>query len=362
MILSCPECPKTYDVPPAALPPGGREVECSTCGCVWFERGAMARAAAVGAAGADVAYAGDFAYAEVIEAEFQAVGGTEPRPLPQTAPIGADPQPSPARAQQTALAVAYVPAVRPASDEAEAMRLLAAAATRRLRALRDAGLTALGFALGTTLHAAAKLRGRDAPRHPQTPGDAAARATRARMQARAANAMTPARALGWTAWTGTAASLAFVLTAKADAVREAFPPAANLYAMVATPPAPPGLRVRAELETYAVSSQGPAVMVAGVVVNAGAAEAVPQLTMTVATPQGPSAQAVALPAVALPPGGERPFAVRALVPEGATGVSLAVAPGDVVRDGFALQTQGPGWAEGHAGPPQLGRASAPAPR
>ena len=362
MILSCPACPKTYDVPSAALPPGGREVECSACGAVWFERGLMARAAAAGAAGADVAPVWD----DVIEAEFQTVGTTEPRPAPTPAALDAEPAPSPAREQQTALTVAYDAGPNDAEAEAaaarEAARLLSLAAKARIKRGRDALLTAAGSALGTVLDLAERLRQKPTTPPPATPGDLAARATRARMQARAANALTPARALGWGVWGAAVCSVVLALTAGSERLRAAFPPAQSFYDLAVPPAAPPGLRVEGELKTYAVSSQGPALVLAGTVTNEGAADAVPNVTLWVRTPDGEAGQPVALPPVALPPGGERPFAVRALVPDGATAIRLTVAPGAASRDGLALQAQGDGWSAGHAGPPQLGGARDAGPR
>ena len=370
MILSCPECPKTYDVPSSALPPGGREVECSSCGAVWFERGMMAQAVNAGAAAADLAMP---VWDEVIDAEFKAVGATEPRPAPEPAADDAAPAPSPARDQQTALTVAYgvsaaqsTPRHDPSGEEAakEAARLAALAVSDVLRRLRDSALAMAGFALGTAHHVLARLRGRPAPERPATPGDAAANATRARMRAKAVNALTPARMVGWVAWTVVAGLIVFAVALKGDVVQRVFPPSAKLYSLMGPPPAADGLTVTGGLDAYAVSSQGPAVMVSGVVANRGRADAVPLVTMTIETPDGPVSQAVSLPQVPLPPGGERPFAVRALVPPGASGVSVDVAAGKTSRKGFALQERG-GWAtggNGHAGPPQLGGAPGTAPR
>ena len=358
MILSCPSCPKTYDVPAAALPPGGREVACSACGAVWFERGAMARAAAAGAAGADVVFPGG----DVIEAEFQPVGVTEPRPAPVPAEPDALPAPSPAKAQQTALTIAYEPVADDEEVAREAVRILAEAGQAKLRRARDRVIGAAGALLGTALSAWSRRRDQAAPK-PATPGEAAARATRARMQARAVNAMTPGRALGWAVWAMASATVLFVLVAKPAQVQAVFPPSQKLYGAFAEPTAAPGLRVGGTLRTYAVSSQGPAVMVAGVVSNDGAAALVPVVTMTVEGPDGATSQPVALPAVALPPGGERPFAVRALVPEGVSAVRLSVVAGTPVRDGLTLQAQGDAWGgAGHAGPPRLGGAPHSPPR
>ena len=52
MILTCPVCATRYEVAPAALPEGGRAVECSNCGHGWFWRpdGPTNRAAVPGGA------------------------------------------------------------------------------------------------------------------------------------------------------------------------------------------------------------------------------------------------------------------------------------------------------------------------
>ena len=36
--LSCPTCDAVYEVPLGAIPEGGRDVQCSNCGTVWFQR------------------------------------------------------------------------------------------------------------------------------------------------------------------------------------------------------------------------------------------------------------------------------------------------------------------------------------
>lgn len=39
MRLICPNCGAQYEVPPEAVPPAGRDVQCSACQHVWFEKG-----------------------------------------------------------------------------------------------------------------------------------------------------------------------------------------------------------------------------------------------------------------------------------------------------------------------------------
>ena len=36
--LSCPTCDAVYEVPRSAIPVGGRDVQCSNCGTVWFQK------------------------------------------------------------------------------------------------------------------------------------------------------------------------------------------------------------------------------------------------------------------------------------------------------------------------------------
>ena len=42
--LSCPTCDAVYEVPAAAIPASGRDVQCSNCGTVWFQRSGQAPA------------------------------------------------------------------------------------------------------------------------------------------------------------------------------------------------------------------------------------------------------------------------------------------------------------------------------
>ena len=44
MRLSCPTCDAVYEVPSGAIPEAGRDVQCSNCGTVWFQRSGEAPA------------------------------------------------------------------------------------------------------------------------------------------------------------------------------------------------------------------------------------------------------------------------------------------------------------------------------
>lgn len=41
MRLICPGCAAQYEVQPSAIPPDGRDVQCSNCGYAWFQRGPL---------------------------------------------------------------------------------------------------------------------------------------------------------------------------------------------------------------------------------------------------------------------------------------------------------------------------------
>ena len=381
MMLFCPECEKSYRVPSAAVPPAGREVRCSACGATWFERGRIAEAVAAGAAGADVtAYYGVAeARGSAEELEDRALRGpviegrivessresSDAPPEPPSDPSGeaegttnlpavrvatpADaPTESPALAQLHALSIRFEQppatwAAKPRGGEVPRH------ASRRIGTARFDAL--VGYVregarrLARAASAAARRRGparRAGPTY--NGGEVAARRTRRALRARAANRLTPLRALGWVSWaSGAVAAGAVALAPHRVAERL---PALSFLAPAA--PTRPVLTVEARLDRYVRSSQGPALLLSGVIRNEGP-EVVPQLSLYV----GAEAQAVPLPPVAVPPGGERPFRVRVLLPMAPREVTLGVAAaeGPSPTEGFRMQTRGGAWGSGYAGPP-----------
>ncbi|WP_031552478.1 zinc-ribbon domain-containing protein [Parvularcula oceani] len=347
MLISCPECETDYRVPASAIPPGGREVRCSACEATWFERGEMAQVVAAAASGADVT-----------PPRRPGGGGTSQRArrAPEALPAKRSstrsvapgeilpPALSPARVQQQALVTVFTEEAR---FTEEAGRAVAEAVPSRMPAPSRIGSAAARLRDGL-MAALGTWRAEEAP---ASPGDAAARDTRRRLQVHAANRMTPLRLLGWTAWIASLAGLVFLLVARQDLVRSVFPPAASIYERIAPSAPPPGLRVEARLERFGLSSEGPVAELRGLVRNAGASAAVPSLALAVTTAEGEEVQTLPLPRVSLPPAGERPFTVRALVPEGAQGLRLQVSPaqGGVERMPVPVAAT----PAGHAGPPRL---------
>lgn len=104
MRIGCPNCDALYEVDDNAIPPGGRDVQCSNCGHGWFQRHPEAEAEAA--------------------AEAEVFGSPLPAP-PPIAPPPIDPPPAPepsppAEAEPEPLA-ASEPAAEAPSGETEAV-------------------------------------------------------------------------------------------------------------------------------------------------------------------------------------------------------------------------------------------------
>ncbi len=185
-------------------------------------------------------------------------------------------------------------------------------------------------------------------RAPRTGADAAA-AFRHRARVQAVNRLTPVRAAGWALWAGTLAAVAIGLGTFRPQIEEMWPRASFAYAAVlGVPAAQPGLRVVDVESRYALSTHGPVLELRGRVVNDAQEQKLPALWFVADGPNGAlTKEPVHLTDVPLPRGGERPFIIRAQIPEGANRAELrlASAVGTGAGQSFVLQRTGSGWGE-----------------
>lgn len=113
-------------------------------------------------------------------------------------------------------------------------------------------------------------------------------------------------------------------------------------------PTPAAAEIRPTLDfsqvssRYVQSSQGPAVELSGIVRNVGEEGVEPEVTLQLAGSRVAIEEALRLGPVALPPGAERPFTVRILLPEGTKSVSL-LPPKGAEGAPRSLLAVSPGW-------------------
>ncbi len=112
MRLTCPSCAAQYEVSPEAIPPQGRDVQCSACGHTWFEH--------PGEAAARTAHPDPSETAPRVEndpeeaddlAEIEAAPAPPPPSPPPPAPPPQAPRPSEAPAAVPPMAATAAPAV-----------------------------------------------------------------------------------------------------------------------------------------------------------------------------------------------------------------------------------------------------------
>jgi hypothetical protein len=104
----------------------------------------------------------------------------------------------------------------------------------------------------------------------------------------------------------------------------------------------PGLDFSGVTSRYVQSSEGPAVELSGVVRNIGEEMVEPEVTIQLAGSRVAVEQQLRLGTASLPPGAERPFTVRALLPEGTRTVRL-LSPKEPSMAPMEMPLVSPGW-------------------
>ncbi|MEM9233160.1 MAG: hypothetical protein AAGA69_02850, partial [Pseudomonadota bacterium] len=189
---------------------------------------------------------------------------------------------------------------------------------------------------------------RQAPdQEPLNEGTTAALKFRERIRARERNRLTPMRCVGWSAWVLAAVSLVVVLGDR-DLMERTWPKSADAYAiLLGAPEIPATLQLENVTTRYALSLEGPVLEIRGTVVNVGEAPVLPLLELSVDGQPVVAQEAVAISEVSVPVRGERPFVVRAMVPEGSSRADIRLSAGEQTvptgPGGFTLQRQGSGW-------------------
>ncbi|MEM9421403.1 MAG: zinc-ribbon domain-containing protein [Pseudomonadota bacterium] len=426
MLISCPACPKVYQVAASAIPLGGREVRCASCKTVWHEPGLDAELVeprGVPSSTSDIldeasllddlptpsapfsprlgggGDAGDSLISGPSDPVFDAVYADELRTdsllddmsgSPSACkeidnvdePDGGESLPSLSHRAQTtssclpiapnmavtvkmstvskheAAAALYLDAPNQTpedwapEDRAQGEVELAPASAALLPALREvrralwspmAHLWA-GLSERVAQFAAPPAAGA----HAVSPGAAAAADFRAKVRARAKNRLTPFRALGWCLWAACVGGVLIGSVTQRTWVKEHWPRSANVYALFDRSSADT-VEITRLRTRYAQSTVGPILEMRGVIINQGSTSIVPHLTLTTRLhgDAPPRVEPVLVSQVPLPSKGERPFVIRALVPEGTQTAHLAYAPytNKMQRQRFVLQQNGSGWGQ-----------------
>ncbi|ADM09384.1 hypothetical protein PB2503_06592 [Parvularcula bermudensis HTCC2503] len=395
MMISCPACPKVYRIPAAAIPDSGREVRCSGCGTVWIERGIVADLIdmidleealrpygayqQVEAPAEDLALAvEDFAADDDAFTVSGPDAGHFPAPVAYRGEDGGGtgevvlPGPSASSAQAERAAPSSAPYDGPRQGDHQAGRLHVDAPlwswTPALTV--SSGALSLGNGVPTPvlemeepapapLSAAASLGPVEAGRRwlkkrltsrrrQLDPGARAARRWRARFRTKIRNRLTPARAVGWSAWAVIVIVATLVVTDRTLTER-LWPRTHRLYAALADEPRLPPVRLEGVVRRVANSTEGPVLEVRGRLVNMSGDAIAPQLVLQLNGDKRLS-HAASISDVPLVSGGERPFVIRARLPEQVERIELTPSIGAVAGSlapspSFRMQQIGSGWKQ-----------------
>ncbi|MGV6819891.1 MAG: zinc-ribbon domain-containing protein [Parvularcula sp.] len=373
MLISCPTCPKQYNIPASDIPPEGRDVRCANCGTVWHEQGIEAE---VLEAQPDVPIDSDKAlrlltkilHDQVAEAkdtmaEIEALEQASSAPIlsPAVNPSASEPDAEMVRSSSTAMVVVEQPATdivpqltgqprhtffkdAPRSENPPRPN-------QRPQPSRDGGpmghsaRPARDLVDRVRLHWSA-WRDSRAQARAVPPGNAAAQAFRHRAKAHYRNRLTPGRSVGWIAYAASVAVLSVGFFTFQKPIEEAFPASAKIYARLTPAPERP-LSVSGLSTRYVQSLSGPVLEIRGTVENSGQEAVIPAMALTAVTPSGDMPRPLSISSTPLPSGGSRPFVVRAQLPARATRAFIEVNPAstDTSQNRYVFQQIGSGWGE-----------------
>ncbi|MEE4210889.1 MAG: hypothetical protein V2I43_16690 [Parvularcula sp.] len=111
----------------------------------------------------------------------------------------------------------------------------------------------------------------------------------------------------------------------------------------------PAFEFRDLRSRYVRSSEGPALELSGLLANAGEVELEPEVLLQIAGRRVAIEEPLTLGGAMLPPGAERPFTVRLLLPEGTETVSL-LPPTEGSRYRRSMSLVSPAWTAGAESP------------
>lgn len=352
MLISCPSCPKVYRVPASAIPPEGRDVTCTACGEVWFERGLEAEVIGVGRRPIKA----PVTPAPLAEKDKKSAAQMPVPVAPKIVPAALKIEAANDSAPMTPKADRAAPIAASFTDKSERVRTEQPFTESVRPELKDTDpdlrarlMDAMALLREGVLAVGEWLRDRMPTSRGRTlnSGQRAAQQVRRRSQTQLRNRLTPARLCGWTLWI-TTVCVSGVVMSDAELVERYWPKAGHAYDVLLDRPAPPlPIDIKDMTSRLALSVEGQVLELRGRVVNRGEGTSLPLLTLEMEGQPLPHRETVAISGTALPMGGERPFVIRAKVPVGATQAAITLAAGEahesLVPEGFIMQQQGSGW-------------------
>jgi predicted Zn finger-like uncharacterized protein len=162
----------------------------------------------------------------------------------------------------------------------------------------------------------------------------AIRKARRRAEAREKNRLTPLRALGWSAWLGAIAAVAFVGYSYRNNIVAMFPNAAGAYNAIGIEANPYGLKIEGVTHRVAMSTNGPVIEILGRLRNPTSTDVTPPLLQAEALgSDGAVLARWTFPAreATVRTGESVDFSTRAPAPEGVSEVLLSFAPAGGVK-------------------------------